>query len=214
MLSIQIPTITSRKHVFEPLLQELKRQATPFGDKVEILHMTDNKEMPTMQKRRLLYEMTSKPYSVQWDDDDWIHPLGISLIMKELEHNPDSVSYRMIQEFDGSPTENIPGKLLVCDFRKKYKESMLNKYGYDFVEPTCPKCVIKTDIAVWAANQVPDETRYGEDGMFGKILFEHKKLKVERYIDKHIYWYLNLSGEPFGKHKYGLSDIGRPNTFI
>ena len=214
MLSIQIPTINSRKNVFETLLQELKRQAKPFGDKVEILYMTDDKEMAVMQKRRLLYEMSSKPYSVQWDDDDWIHPYGISLIMKELEHKPDSVSYRMIQEFDGSPEKNIPGKLLIYDFRNKYKESMRNRYGFDFVEPTCPKCVIKTDIAIWAANQVPDETRFGEDGMFGKILYEHKKLKVERYIDKHIYWYLNLSGEQFGMHRYGLSNVGLPKTYI
>ena len=41
-----------------------------------------------------------------------------------------------------------------------------------------------------------------------------KKLKVERYIDKHIYWYLNLSGEQFGMHRYGLSNVGLPKTYI
>ncbi len=70
MLSIQIPTTISRSHVFNPLLAELKRQAEPYGDKVEILHLLDEKEMPLGKKRRLLYEMSTMPYSVQWDDDD------------------------------------------------------------------------------------------------------------------------------------------------
>ena len=74
MLSIQIPTVESRLFVFKPLLQELQRQAAPFGDKVEILHLSDDKKMPLGKKRRLLYEMSSMPYSVQWDDDDGIHP--------------------------------------------------------------------------------------------------------------------------------------------
>ena len=207
MLSIQIPTIISRSHLFKPLLYELRRQAEPYGDKIEIIHLLDEKDMPLGQKRRLLYEMSSMPYSVQWDDDDWIHPLGISHIMKELEHKPDSVAYRMVQEFDGKPAESIPGKMLICDFRKRYAERWLDKYGFDVVEPTNCKCVIKTDIALEGWKDIPDETRYGEDGMLGRSLYKKKLLKVERYIDKHIYWYLNLSGEPFGEYRYGLKDF-------
>ena len=209
MLSIQIPTIESRSFVFKPLLQELQRQAAPFGDKVEILHLSDDKKMPLGKKRRLLYEMSSMPYSVQWDDDDWIHPLGIFHILKELEHKPDTVAYRMVQEFDGKPNESIPGKMLICDFRKRYAQRWLDKYGFDVVEPTNCKCVIKTDIALEAWKDIPDSTRYGEDGMMGRIMYKKKMIKVERYIDKHIYWYLNLSGEPFGRQRYGL-----PENFV
>lgn len=206
MLSIQIPTTISRSHVFKPLLAELKRQAEPYGDKVEILHLLDEKEMPLGQKRRLLYEMSSMPYSVQWDDDDWIHPLGIRHIMNELEHKPDAVAYRMVQEFDGKPNESIPGKMLICDFRKRYAERWENRYGFDIVEPTNCKCVIKTDIALEAWKDIPDNTRFGEDGMMGRIMYKKRLIKVERYIDKHIYWYLNLTGDAFGFWRYGLSE--------
>lgn len=209
MLSIQIPTVESRSFVFEPLLQELQRQAAPFGDKVEILHLSDDKKMPLGKKRRLLYEMSSMPYSVQWDDDDWIHPLGIFHILKELEHKPDTVAYRMASEFDGNPNENIPSKMGTCDFRKIYAQRWLDTYGFDAVEPTNCKCVIKTDIALEAWKDIPDSTRFGEDGMMGRIMYEKKMIKVERYIDKHIYWYLNLSGEPFSRQRYGL-----PENFV
>ena len=51
---------------------------------------------------------------------------------------------------------------------------------------------------------LPANQRYGEDGDFGKEVV--RLLKKEIYIDKHIYWYLNLSGEEYSKKRYELSD--------
>lgn len=203
MLSILIPTIHNRQHVFEPLMKELQRQCEPFGDKIEILFLRDDKTMTLATKRAELYDMSTKKYSVQWDDDDWIHPLGIELIMKEIEQfQPDSVSYKMVQEFDGKPHESIPGKMLICDFKKRYAQRWLDKFGFDIVEPTNTKCVIKTDIARKISKLIPSQTRYGEDSIFGRELYKSKLLKVESYIDKHIYWYLNRTGDPFGRWRY------------
>ena len=84
MLSIQIPTIYQRKPYFDALVEEFKRQARPYGDKIEIIYNIDDKTIPIVQKRKMLYESTNMPYSVQWDDDDWIHPMGIYHIMNEL----------------------------------------------------------------------------------------------------------------------------------
>ena len=204
MLSIQIPTIVSRSHIFKPLLTELKRQSKPFGNKIEILHLLDEKEMPLAEKRRRLYEMSSMPYSVQWDDDDWIHPIGINLIMNALTSNPDCVTYRMISEFDGIPHLRKPGHIHRTDFRRRYKKRDTNVHGFDVVHPPCNKNVIRTDIAIKASNMLPANQRYGEDGDFGKEVV--RLLKKEIYIDKHIYWYLNLSGEEYSKKRYGLSD--------
>ena len=50
MLSIQIPTTVSRYHVFNALLAEVKRQAEPFGGKVEIIFLSAQKEMPLGMK--------------------------------------------------------------------------------------------------------------------------------------------------------------------
>lgn len=96
--------------------------------------------------------------------------------------------------------------MLICDFRKRYAQRMENMYGFDVVEPTNCKCVVKTDIALKAWKDIPDDTRFGEDGMFGRIIYKNKLIRVERYIDKHIYWYLNLSGLPFGEYRYGLAE--------
>ena len=204
MLSIQIPTIVSRSHVFKPLLAELKRQSEPFGDKIEILHLTDEKEMPIAQKRTNLYEMSSMPYSVQWDDDDWIHPIGINLIMNALSSKPDCVTYKMISEFDGIPQKRQPGPLHRTIFRRKYKKAARNVDGFDIVHPPCNKNVIRTDLAIKASKMLPQTQRYGEDGDFAKEVV--RLVKKEIFIDKHIYWYLNLSGEEWSRERYGLSE--------
>ncbi len=202
MLSIQIPTIYQRKPYFDALVEEFKRQARPYGDKIEIIYNIDDKTIPIVQKRKMLYESTNMPYSVQWDDDDWIHPMGIYHIMNELKYNPDSVSYRMAQEFDGKPNESIPGKLLITDFRKKYPLRRLNEFGFDIIEPTNCKCVVKTEHCRNVIKELDLTERWGEDGQFGRVLYKKKLLKIERYIDKQIYWYLNLTGEPFTRLRY------------
>lgn len=205
MLSIQIPTTYQRKAYLDTLIEEFKRQARPYGNKIEIIYSIDDKTMPLAEKRSILYNSTSMPYSVQWDDDDWIHPLGIFHIMNELKYLPDSVTYRMVQEFDGKPNESIPGKLSITDFRKRYPLRRENEFGFDFVEPTQTKCVIKTEICKNVIKELDPTTRWGEDGDFGRVLYRKKLLKVERYIDKHIYWYLNLTGEPFTRLRYRKS---------
>lgn len=202
MLSIQIPTTHHRKAYLDSLIEELKRQARPYGDKIEIIYSIDDKTMPLAEKRSILYNSTSMPYSVQWDDDDWIHPLGIFHIMNELKHSPDSVSYRMIQEFDGKPNENLPGRISITDFRKRYALRKENEFGFNVVEPTNCKCVIKTEICKNVIKELDLSTRWGEDGDFGRVLYKKKLLKVERYIDKQIYWYLNLTGEAFTRLRY------------
>jgi len=204
MLSIQIPTIVSRSHIFKPLLAELKRQSKPFGNKIEILHLIDEKEMPLAEKRRKLYEMSSMPYSVQWDDDDWIHPIGINLIMNALSSKPDCVTYKMISEFDGIPHRRKLGHIHRTIFKRKYKKRASNVDGFDVVHPPCNKNVIRTDLAIKASKMIPQDQRFGEDGDFGKEVV--RLVKKENFIDKHIYWYLNLSGEKWTKERYGLSE--------
>jgi hypothetical protein len=206
MLSIQIPTVDRRSHVFEPLYYELKRQAAPFGNDIEILYLSDDGTMPLARKRSLLYEMSTKPYSVQWDDDDWIHPLGIFNIMKGVVKQPDCICYRMISEFQGRAEYRETGYLRVTDFRRRYKVLMKKTESphlpYDECHPPSNKCVIRTDLARKAANSINPNQRYGEDGDFAKEVV--KSLKTEYYIDMGLYWYLNTSGDAWGPQRYGL----------
>ena len=202
MLSIQIPTIYQRKPYFDALVEEFKWVARTYWGNIEIIDNIGDKTSRMVQKRKMRYESTNMPYSVQWDDDDWIHPMGIYHRMNELKYNPYSVSYRMVQEFDCKPNYSIPGKLLITDFRKKYPLRRLNEFGFDIIEPTNCKCVVKTEHCRNVIKELDLTERWGEDGQFGRVLYKKKLLKIERYIDKHIYWYLNLTGEPFTRLRY------------
>ena len=197
MLSILIPTIENRKPYFQKLFGEMKRQSEPWGDDIEILFYMDNKEMPIGEKRILLYEMATKEYSVQWDDDDWIHPDGIKLIMEQLKYGCDCVTYRWYFNLHGEPH--------IRDFGLKYDKVYEDgRFGYQHVSAPSPKCPIKTTIARKIGNlwQGFDKVRYGEDGIFAEVIHHH--LKTERHIDDLIYLYMGLSNETWTPDRYGM----------
>jgi len=197
MLSILIPTIEKRRPYFQKLLGEMRRQAEPWGNDIEILFHSDNKEMPIGEKRMSLYERATKEYSVQWDDDDWIHPDGIRLIMEQLQYGCDCVTYRWYFNLHGQPH--------IRDFGLQYDEVYEDgRNGYKHVSAPSPKCPIKTSIARKIGDLWPGfgQIRYGEDGLFGAVIHPH--LKTERHLDDLIYLYMGLSNETWEPDRYGM----------
>ena len=93
LLTIAIPTVENRVNIFNELYNELKKQSEPFGDNIEIIYFRDNKEMTIGEKRTKLNKIAKGKYVVHWDDDDWIHPNGIEMIMKGIESDTDVISY-------------------------------------------------------------------------------------------------------------------------
>jgi len=196
MLSILIPTVEKRKSYFEKLFGEMKRQAEPWGDDIEILFHLDNKEMPLGEKRMRLYQRAKKEYSVQWDDDDWIHPDGIRLIMNQLKYNCDCITYPLLFNLDGKPH--------IRNFSLQYDRVYDGKDGYYQVSTPNPKCPIKTSIARKIGDIYPDfgQLRYAEDAIFGEAI--HPYLKTERHIDELIYLYIGMSNETWHADRYGM----------
>ena len=196
MLSIQIPTIIGREKIFKELLREFETQSAPYGDAIEIIYLQDDREMSIGTKRNILYRKSTKEYSLQWDDDDWIHPRGIELIMDKLKDKPDCVTYDWLCYFD--PV------IEVRSFNIKYPAVELNVDKYNRVGPPSPKCVVKTEIA---RNIVLPDIRYGEDGHFEKEI--GKYINNSAHIDEYIYFYLDRSKEGRGPERYNL-----PKNFI
>jgi len=194
MLSILIPTVIDRQTIFSQLHNELLQQAAPFGDSIEVLFLTDDRSMSIGEKRNKLYSMASKKYSVQWDDDDWIHPRGIEILMSALHEDIDCITYKWFCYFNPVIEHRV--------FNCKYTEVKDNVDGYNKVGPPSPKCVIKTDLA--RKVKFPN-IRFGEDGHFEKEIQQH--IKTSTHIDDFIYYYMDRCNEGRGPERYGLKEF-------
>ena len=194
LLSIAIPTIERRKFIFEELYDELEKQIKPYINKIEIISICDNGDLTIGEKRNFLNEMAKGKYIVQWDDDDWIHPNGIDMIMEGIETDVDVISYNHytdIKEWEK-----------LRHFHKyysiKYSEP-LGKIDYKNGIITCTpdqKCVIKSEIV---KNVKFYNMNHNEDWTFMRDIIPF--LKTEYHINEFIYLYLNRSGETMDFYK-------------
>jgi glycosyltransferase involved in cell wall biosynthesis len=194
LLTIAIPTVDNRKDVFNELYNELKRQCEPYGEQIEIIFLCDDKKITIGHKRQLLNEMAKGKYVVQWDDDDWIHPNGIDMIMEGIKSDVDVISYNYSCDI---PLDDKVG------FSRKV--SIKNKNVVDFenkilnVTPD-PKNPIKREIV----NKIKfDDVSHSEEYLFKIDVGAH--LKTEYKIEEDIYQILNRSGESYDfKTRYNL----------
>lgn len=197
-LSILIATIEGRKARFFSLMEELDRQRGAFPPGyVEILSLSDNKEMNLGRKRNLLLEMAAGRYVVFIDDDDWIGPDYVKNILNAIvEEEPDCIGWLIDCEF-----RDLGGGLrktarAICSNR--YNGWQENNDGYDITQFIYHKNPVRREIAL--AVKFP-EKNYGEDYPFGVGI--KKYLKKETFIDEVMYYY-RYQDEPGGhKERYG-----------
>ena len=90
ILSILIPSLNERSEMLKKLESELHRQ---IGDRnVEVVHVSDDRQMSIGQKRMMLLTMAKGEYITYVDDDDWIPEDYIDRILVALENKPDCCS--------------------------------------------------------------------------------------------------------------------------
>ena len=183
LLSILIPTLTRRKETFIKLKTEIEKQSLPFKDNIEIIELEDEGELTIGRKRNLLYEMAKGKYSVQWDDDDWIHENTIELIMNALDLNVDCITF---DEYD-----LVNSKFYKTNYSLKNEYEVYDKNGYGILKAPYPKCVIKTELA--RKIKFNENIKYAEDYHWS-VQMKHI-LKSEYHIDEFIYIYSNLANE-------------------
>lgn len=193
LLSVLIPTVLERAPQFHKLKQHIFHQLIDYEltDIVEIIHLQDNKELTIGEKRNRLYRMANGLYSVQIDDDDWLHPQAIPYIVDELKDNPDCVGYKELCIFDGKRVES-------SNFSIRYPGWMDNHDGFNHVRTPFFKTPIKTRLCL----QCPiPPIRFGEDHEFAKAI--QPLLSTENYIDEFIYIYQHNS-TPHNQ-RYGIN---------
>jgi hypothetical protein len=135
--------------------------------------------------------MAKGAYSLQVDDDDWLHPLAMPYIIDELKEDPDCVGYKELCIFDGKRVES-------SNFSIKYPGWLDNYDGFNHVRTPFFKTPIKTRICLQCP--IPD-IRFGEDHEFAKMV--QPLLSKENYIDEFIYYYINNS-TPHNE-RYGIA---------
>jgi len=189
LLTIAIPTIEQRKEFFNEFYNEVKKQSQPYGEQIEIIYLSDNKEISIGRKRQLLNQMAKGKYVVQWDDDDWIDEKAIDMIMEGIKSDCDVISYNIFSDVpEGSP---------VHSYNQYYSIKFDNHIDINhdtksvFFTPT-QKMVIKTEIA---KSVKFFDIRFGEDSYYGRDI--KALLKTEYYIDRFLYQYLNRTKEKY-----------------
>ena len=198
LLNIAIPTTENRINFFNELYNELKKQCEPFGEQIEIIWIRDNKEMSIGEKRTKLNKIAKGKYVVHWDDDDWIHPNGINMIMEGIKSDCDVISYNYSCNIGYE--RNNPS-----EYNRKVSIKYINEWNKEekilYVTPD-PKNPVKKDILI----KVPfRDTSFSEEYYFKFDLLPY--LKTEYRIDEDIYQILNRSGESFDLQKrYNLRD--------
>lgn len=175
-LSILIPTLPKRKHMFDELIAELQRQSE--GREIEILY--DATEGVSIgSKRNTLLQKAEGEYVCFIDDDDMVCPDYITLVMGGVESDdkPDVLSLR------GIITENgkNPRQFIHSIEYKSYFER-------DKVLYRCPNHlnVMRADIA----KQFDFiSSNYGEDTEWAMRICKSGLLQKEYVIDETLYYY-------------------------
>lgn len=102
VLSILICSLVSRTEMFRKLTAHLARQIDTSANDVEILVLTDNKEVSTGSKRQKLLQMAQGKYVVFIDDDDWVPSYYVSEMLKACKSGADCFSINGTMTTDGN----------------------------------------------------------------------------------------------------------------
>ena len=179
-LSILIPTIPSRKEMFDKLIKELVRQQTKYGDLVEILACAEDKKIGA--KRNTLLDHTGGEYLCFIDDDDWVSNTYIDDIFDAIKSSPDCVSLRGVITWDGTNPEIFEHSIKY----PAYIDHTMPVNGIKYERYPNHLNAIKSEIA--KQFRFP-ETNFGEDTDWATQIKESGLLKKEVYIDKVLYHY-------------------------
>lgn len=188
-LSILLPTIESRKVIFDKLLDELLKQIQPYNDKVELISHCDNKEISIGLKRQKLLELAKGEYIVFIDDDDWVASNYIEKILDNT--GSDCIGFQIECTFDGK-------EKCLASAHLKYKDWSEYKDGFRFVRSIYHKTPVRRELALQAEFK---DMRYAEDYDYSMRIMP--LLKSCAYINQVMYYY-RYNHEDHNA-KYGIS---------
>lgn len=179
-LSILICSIHTRYKTFLPKIQEqiygqLAELSEDDQARVEIIVLTDNKQMVLGHKRNTMIDIAQGKYIAFVDDDDRIAPEYLSELLAATSENTDAIVFNASVSLNGEPAKT-------CYYSKDNRRDYNHREGYFRIPNHI--CCIKRDIAVQC--KFP-EVIYGEDAAFSKQL--KAKINTEHKINKTLYFY-------------------------
>ncbi len=178
ILSILICTLEERKERFEELRKHLYNSYV--GSDVELLYLSDNREITTGAKRNDLLKDAKGEYCVFIDDDDWVPDYYIWELMKATRSGADCFA------INGTMTTNGANE-------RKWFIALGNPYIADwstgeeiYLRPPNHICCMKTAIAREIGFK---DITIGEDYDFCMRLQQSGLLKTQHVIEKPMYHY-------------------------
>jgi glycosyltransferase involved in cell wall biosynthesis len=195
LLSILIPTITTRAEPFNKLKAELERQVQEAGivQDVEIREYCDDRTMSIGNKRQALLEAAQGLFVVFIDDDDWIPEDYCSTLVAAIKQNPsiDCIGFLQQCTFDGGAPKS-------ASLSARWDDWADNHGGFDYVRTTFFPTPVRRYIALQIGYR---DLRFGEDHDFARRLKQSGLIKNEYFIDRIMYYYQYTSA-PYAD-KYG-----------
>lgn len=179
-LSVLVCSVHTRFDTFSPRIQkQLFNQYNALNEldqqRVEILVLTDNKQMMLGHKRNKMIELAQGKYIVFVDDDDRVADDYLQSLLDATASDADSIVFQAEVSLNGE-------KPRLCYYSKDVKQDYNTANAYHRI-PNHICCIKK---AVSLKSSFPN-VLYGEDAGYGKVLLPH--LKTEHKIDKVLYYY-------------------------
>lgn len=181
-LSLLVCSVHSRRHTFGPAIQDQlfgQWEALPEQDRdrVEIMILTDNKQMMLGEKRNVMVDASRGRYVQFIDDDDRIEPDLISTVLAAIDAHPgvDVITFLASVTING-------GQPKICRYSKSFGRDLNTATEYRRLPNHI--CCLRREVAMLAT--FPNLIK-GEDSAYSKLLLPH--LQTEHAIDRVLYHY-------------------------
>lgn len=181
-LSILIPTLNDRAHLYRRLTNALVEQIRNGGyEDVEILSSRDNGTTPVGEKRQSLLDDARGRYIVFFDDDDTPSDDYLSSIMGAMFTEPDAIGFEF-ECYGYNHTRRNQKELAAVSMR--YPGWFNNRDGYRYVRYTHHLVPVRREHAV-RIGFLPFTV--GEDHDYSDRLRQSGLIKSEVFIPRVLY---------------------------
>lgn len=157
------------------LFDQLKALPEDDQQRVEVIVLTDNKQMMLGHKRNTMIDIAQGKYIAFVDDDDRIADDYIAELLKATNTDADAIVFTAEVSLNGEPPKP-------CHYSKAHKRDYNKPNAYYRIPNHI--CCVKRSVSL--KSSFPN-ILYGEDAGYGKVLLPH--LKTEHVIDKVLYYY-------------------------
>lgn len=179
-LSVLVCSTHTRRATFAPkIMDQLFGQWETLPeedrDRVEIMVLTDNKQMMLGEKRNVMVDAARGRYVQFVDDDDRVSDDMLTAVLDGIDHGPDVVTFLASVSLNG-------GEPKPCSYRLKWTRDQNTPTEYRRLPNHL--CAVRRDLALQAPYPA---LPYREDSGYSKLL--RPLLATEHHIPRVLYHY-------------------------